>query len=58
MSNAKPPAKDVIEVTEPPKIPTLNFGKRSSIFGGGGFGKAQFKPPAPRITQNKGGGGK
>gem|GEM_PF-5596322 len=57
MSKAK---IQTIAVTEPPKIPTLSFGKRPSGFGGGpkGSGRGQFVPQTVRITQNKGGGGK
>ena len=57
MSKAK---TDTIKVTEPPKIP-IGFGKKSFGFGGAktpnGM-RGQFAPSTPRITQNKGGGGK
>jgi hypothetical protein len=51
---------DLIKVNEPPKIPTLNFGGRPSIFSPGGSQspKGQIALPQIRITQNKGGGGK
>lgn len=44
---------------QPPHQPFSRFGKGPQF----GFSKirvpkGQFKPPAPRITQNKGGGGK
>ena len=57
MSKAK---TDTIKVSEPPKIP-MGFGKNS--FGIGNMktpngSRGQFTPSAPRITQNKGGGGK
>lgn len=54
------PKTPAIEVIEPPKIPTLNFGKRPSIFSGGrpGNPRGQVTLPTVRITQNKGGGGK
>jgi hypothetical protein len=61
MTKAKKQDQETIEVTEAPKIPTLNFGKRPSIFSGGVRGnspRGQFVPPTARITQNKGGGGK
>ncbi|KKQ92346.1 MAG: hypothetical protein UU16_C0003G0026 [Candidatus Woesebacteria bacterium GW2011_GWA2_40_7] len=45
------------------KIPTLNLGKRPSMFSGGrGFQikmpGARFVPPVVRVTQSKGAGGK
>ncbi len=45
------------------KIPTLNFGKRPSMFSGGrGFQikmpGTRFVPPVARVTQSKGAGGK
>jgi hypothetical protein len=59
-------AKDTIKVNEPPKIPTLNLGKRPSLFSGGskvslpkGFSPGKFNQSTFH-TQHKGGpsGGK
>jgi len=50
----------VIRVNEPPRIATLNFGKKPGVFSGGrsvGPRTNVILPPI-RITQNKGGGGK
>jgi hypothetical protein len=52
------------QVASPSKPPQLGFSKFSKGFGSFGFQnpgsspRGQFKPPAIRITQNKGGGGK
>lgn len=65
MTNAKKPvAGSKQQVAGVPKLPFQGFSKFSK--GASFFGqqnqantpKGQFKPPAPRITQNKGGGGK
>jgi hypothetical protein len=45
---AKPPPQGFSKFG---KVPQFGFSKFSAP-------KAQFKPPTPRITQNKGGGGK
>jgi len=62
VAKSKKPAKakiELIEVKEPPKIPTLSFRGMSSAFSSGGNQKAKsFIPKTFRVTQHKGGGGK
>ena len=57
MSNAK-----AVETKLPPKLGISKFGGNKGNFGFANVqkisAKAQFTPPAIRVTQNKGGGGK
>lgn len=49
----------LIEVREPPKIPTLSFRGMPSVFSIPGSQKPKnFIPKTFRVTQHKGGGGK
>jgi hypothetical protein len=60
MSKAKEDSnKHQVVTSKPPQQAFSKFGKGPSFgFTNYKTPKAQFKPPAPRITQNKGGGGK
>ena len=61
MSNAKDGSGKHISVSGKPPQQKFSIFSKGPQFGVPqklGGQKQQFKPPAPRITQNKGGGGK
>lgn len=65
MSNAKVSTSNKKQNTNLPKLPSVGSSRFSGNKGNFGFAnsqkfsaKAQFSPPAIRVTQNKGGGGK